>query len=133
MYLDWHHGGIRMGSGAYMFRKYFSGVMDKDGKWNTEESVLESWNILESSLGVIEKLWLPPGRRTKFMFSDQPSIADLSLAGEITNLEGIAYPLKDKFPSIYEWMYVHMMSIPKFKELHEKGAELVISNIKSME
>jgi hypothetical protein len=33
IYLDWHHAGIRMGSGGYMFRKYFSGLMDKEGVW----------------------------------------------------------------------------------------------------
>ena len=70
MYLDWHHGGIRMGPGAYMFRKYFSGVMDKDGKWNTEESVQESWDTMEKGLQLIEKLWLNPDRGSKFMFSD---------------------------------------------------------------
>ena len=35
--------GIRMGAGAYYFRKYFSGFMDKNGVWSTQESVNEAW------------------------------------------------------------------------------------------
>lgn len=50
MYLDWHHAGIRMGAGGYMFRKYFSGLMDKDGVWATQFAIDESWQILNRSL-----------------------------------------------------------------------------------
>ena len=42
MYLDWHHGGMRMGAGAYFFRAYFSGFMDKNGVWSTEQAVQEA-------------------------------------------------------------------------------------------
>ena len=50
MYLDWHHAGIRMGAGGYFFRKYFSGLMDKDGIWASKESIEESWKIINRSL-----------------------------------------------------------------------------------
>ena len=39
MYLDWHHNGIRMGAGGFMFRKYFSALMDKNGKGDSEYSI----------------------------------------------------------------------------------------------
>ena len=67
------------------------------------------------------------------MFGDQPSIADLSLAQEITQLEGIKYPLKEKYPSIYEWMYVHMMELPGFVEVYKEGSKKIIFIISSLE
>ena len=93
MYLDWHHMGIRMGSGAYYFRKYFSGIMDKNGVWSTQESINEAWKQILVSLKYIEKIWLYKDRKTKFMFSDKPTIADLSLACELTALIGFGYPI----------------------------------------
>ena len=42
-----------------------------------------------TSLDRIEKVWLSPDRKTRFMFDDRPSICDLSLACEITQLDGI--------------------------------------------
>ena len=53
------------------------------------------------SLKYIEKIWLYQDRKTKFMFSDKPSIADLSLACELTALIGFGYPIEEKFPSIH--------------------------------
>ena len=67
------------------------------------------------------------------MFGDKPSIADLSLAQELTSLEGIKYPLKEKFPSIYEWMYVNMMQIPGFEQVHTQGAKKLTYIIKTLE
>ena len=122
MYLDWHHAGIRMGAGGYFFRKYFSGLMDKNGVWASKESIEESWKIMSRSLQQIERIWLKPTRGFKFMFSDHPSIADLTLACELTQMEGINFPLKEKFPAIHQWMYEHMMSIPQFKKIHEMGS-----------
>ena len=55
------------------------------------------------------------------MFGDKPSIADLSLAGELGNFSAMDFPMKDKFPSIYKWLHEDMMSIPGFKEVHDKG------------
>ena len=63
------------------------------------------------------------------MFGDFPSIADLSLACELANMEGIKYPLKEKFPRIHNWLYNNMMSIPGFKMIHDKGVPTVVKNI----
>lgn len=61
------------------------------------------------------------------MFSDEPSICDLSLACELTQLHAIGMEsmLKEKYPSIHHWFYVNMMSIPAFKQVHDDGAAKV--------
>lgn len=56
------------------------------------------------------------------MFGDKPSICDLSLACELTNLEAINFDLA-KFPEVNKWLYTHMMSIPEFKHYHEQGSQ----------
>ena len=124
MYLDWHHANIRMGAGGYLFRKYFSGLMDKNGVYSSKESVEESWKILNRSLQQVERIWLFKDRGYKFMFSDFPSIADLSLACELTQLESINFPLH-KFPQINSWFYESMMSIEPFKSTHLEGSKKV--------
>jgi hypothetical protein len=58
------------------------------------------------------------------MFSDKSSIADLSLACELTQLETINYPLH-KFPEINHWFYESMMSIEPFKKVHLEGSKKV--------
>ena len=52
-YLDWHHMGIRMGTGAYFFRTYFSGLMSKDGTWSTQESIDESYHLMMKAMKLI--------------------------------------------------------------------------------
>ena len=48
--------GIRMGAGAYYFRKYFSGLMDKNGVWSTQESINEAGlKISEFPLSSLKK------------------------------------------------------------------------------
>ena len=98
MYLDWHHAGIRLGAAGYFFRKFFSGFMNKSGVWASEESVQESWLQIKRSLQLIEKIWLSPDRKGAYMFGDEPSIADLSLGGEITGLVSFGYPLQENYP-----------------------------------
>ena len=62
------------------------------------------------------------------MFGNEPTIADLMLAFELQQLEGVNFHnehLKTKYPSIYHWMYVEMMSIDGFKEVWVKGNKLL--------
>ena len=70
MYLDWHHGNIRMGAGGYMFRKFFSAIMDKDGKGASQYSINESYELMVKSLKQIERIWLPRNSTKRFMFGD---------------------------------------------------------------
>ena len=135
MYLDWHHAGIRMGAGGFMFRKYFSALMDKNGKGDTEFSVQEAWTILVKSLKYIERIWLPRNSSKRFMFGDDPSIADLSLACELGNLSAIdhLYPLKEKHPSIWKWLNEDMMNIEGFAKVQNIGVPRVKVIIKTLE
>jgi glutathione S-transferase len=120
-YLDWHHGNIRVGAAMYMFRKYVSGFMDKDGIFASEFAIQDSWETLQKSLRIIEKVWLPRGQKKKFMFGDEPSIADISLSVELANLVEIEnFPLLEKHPSIHKWLYEDMMSVPGYKPLHDR-------------
>ena len=131
-YLDWHHGGIRMGTGAYFFRTYASGLMSKDGTWSTQESVDEAYELMMKTLSKIEKIWLRADRKSKFMFGSKPSIADLSLGCEITNLLASGYDLGKNYPSINAWYCDGMMSIPSFKKLHEEATPRIKMWFKSV-
>ena len=82
----------------------------------------------------ILRIWLPGTRKTQFMFGDKPSIADLSLAYELTQLDGIGFApvLEEKFPTIHEWMYVQMLSIPEFRKINAVGADKVRYVVKAL-
>jgi len=54
-YLDWHHNGIRMGAGGYIFRKYVSPLT---GKPAPKEAIDESLMMLKKSLKLMEDYWL---------------------------------------------------------------------------
>ena len=77
MYLNWHHEG--MGGNKYFFNKYVSGLCNRNGVWASDSEVKRSYDHLIESLTYISEIWLKPNRGTKFMFGDDPSIADLSL------------------------------------------------------
>ena len=70
-----------MGSVAYFFGKYLSGFT---GKWASQESVDEGYKQYLRSLTLIQRIWLKKDRKGDYMFGDKPSIADLSLASELT-------------------------------------------------
>jgi glutathione S-transferase len=83
-----------------------------------DPALMQSLTKLQKiSLDKIAKQWLNPKRGFKFMFGDEPSICDLSLACELTQLHAVGKEsmLKENYPSIHHWFYVNMMSIPAFK------------------
>ena len=59
------------------------------------------------------------------MFGDRPSIADLSLACELTQMDGVGFPFKEKYPSIDEWLHGHMMSIDGWRQVYLKGYKII--------
>ena len=59
------------------------------------------------------------------MFGDEPSIADLCLFGEITYLIGMEYPFDVEYENILKWYTEGMLSIPEFKEIHQKGFDRI--------
>ena len=80
-YLHWHHSNIRMGAHQFMFRKYF--IKGMRGRLASQSEIDEAWNHIFPCLDKIEQIWLPKDSAEKFMFGDEPSIADLSLAFEL--------------------------------------------------
>ena len=54
-YLDWHHNGLRLGAGGYLFRKYLSLLT---GKPAPKEAIQESIVIFQKALTLMEKYWL---------------------------------------------------------------------------
>ena len=54
-YLDWHHNGLRLGAGGFMFRKY---ITPFTGKPAPPESIKESLYVLKTSLSLMETYWL---------------------------------------------------------------------------
>merc|ERR1712086_261121 len=120
-YLHWHHQGIRMGAGYLFFREFVSGMISKDGQWATQAMVDEAYNHLIKSLGIIEEKWINEKLKTKYMFGDKPSIVDLSLACELTQIISAGYDLSKDHPYIHAWYFGPMMEIKTFKELHDKS------------
>ena len=77
-YLDWHHNGLRLGAGGFIFRKYVSPFT---GKPAPKEAIEESKVIFKRALSLMEKYWLQGDK--KYLISDQPTIADVSAACEL--------------------------------------------------
>ena len=100
---------IRAGAGGFIFRTYF--IKNMTGKAATPEQIKESEDMLHTSLKVIQKIWITG--QSKFMFGDEPSIADLSLACELTQLEGIQFPMAEMYPKIHAW-YQNMLTLKGF-------------------
>ena len=81
----------------------------------------EAYTMLEKAIRKVSKLWLKDDDTKAYMFGDQPSIADLSLACELTTLDAFDYDMKGKFPRIHRWLTVDMPKIPGFSEIDEEG------------
>ena len=50
-----------------------------------------AYKMFYESLKTIEKIWLPRNSNKKFMFGNEPTIADLALAYELQQFEGIDF------------------------------------------
>ena len=84
------------------------------GREANEVIIEEDWKNLLASMKKLEQVWLPNNSTKKYMFGDQPTIADLSLAMELIQLEGIDFHnkiLKPKYPGVYKWLYTNMMEV----------------------
>ena len=119
IYMSWHHANIRSSASGYYFANYLSGIIGPE--WAKEEVVQQNEAMLGVALDGIERVWLSPERKTKFMFGDKPSICDLFLATEIGQLMAVDYPFEKEYPSIHEWMMKHMLGLPGYKKIHYEG------------
>jgi glutathione S-transferase len=114
-YLDWHHNGLRLGAGGYLFRKYLSPLT---GKPAPKEAIQESVVIFQRALSLMEKYWL---ESTPYLNGTEPSIADLSAACELAQTNAIPFfdDYPKKYPKVYAWLK-RMLEIPEMKQIHEK-------------
>ncbi|EFJ31777.1 hypothetical protein SELMODRAFT_144252 [Selaginella moellendorffii] len=118
--LDWHHANLRRGAAGLVMALVLAPVLglSKDPKLASD-----SEKLLRSSLSKIEDVWLQGG--TKFLGgSFKPSIADLSLCCEITQLELLgAAKLSDllsPFPKLRQWLIdTEEATSPHFGEIHK--------------
>lgn len=81
--LDWHHSNLRHGTVKYLLNTVLAPVF---GLPLNPEAAAEGEELLSSSLYKIESIWLK-GNGRFLLGGNQPSIADLSLACEIMQLE----------------------------------------------
>ena len=114
-YLDWHHNGLRLGAGGYLFRKYVSPFT---GKAAPKEAIEESYMFFQRSLALMETYWL---KETPYLTGNEPTIADLSAACELaqTNAIGKLAAFRPQYTKVYAWLE-RMLAIPEMKTIHEK-------------
>jgi glutathione S-transferase len=113
MYLDWHHLNIRRGAASLVFFTVFKSSPMKMN-FDDDEQREEVLKILKKSLKFIEKSVL---NSHKFIGDlNEPSIADLSLYGELSQLSLVNYDLTP-FKNIKIWMK-KMEKLPNHAEIH---------------
>ncbi|XP_038687046.1 glutathione S-transferase T1-like [Tripterygium wilfordii] len=81
--LDWHHSNLRRGAAAFVLNTVLAPAL---GLPLNPQAAAEAEKILTQSLSTMETVWLK-GSGKFLLGSNQPSIADLSLACEIMQLE----------------------------------------------
>ncbi|KAI3468748.1 hypothetical protein Pfo_025411 [Paulownia fortunei] len=81
--LDWHHSNLRRGSVGYIFN---STIALAFGQPLNSKAAAEGEKLLSASLATIESFWLV-GDGPFLLGNAEPSIADLALVCEITQLE----------------------------------------------
>ncbi|KAM3321790.1 Glutathione S-transferase T1 [Capsicum baccatum] len=83
--LDWHRTTFPRGPGSYFFYAVFASAV---GRPLNAKAVARTEKELIAALAKIESVWLQ--KKGRFLLgSNQPSIADLSLACEVMQLEGL--------------------------------------------
>lgn len=114
-YLHWHHSNLRVGAAHTIFNKVF--LPNMTGQAPDEEMLKTNEKILNKSKKILETHFL---RDTKFINSDDISIADLQAMCEFTEfwVAGID-PLADK-PRLSQWLADCQKELaPHFDEVHK--------------
>ncbi|CAA2968825.1 glutathione S-transferase T1-like [Olea europaea subsp. europaea] len=117
--LDWHHSNLRRGSATYIFNSLIALAL---GRPLNLEKAAEGEKILIASLAKIESFWLRDDGPF-LLGNSQPSIADLSLACEVMQLELVETKDRDRILShhnrILKWVEdTKSAAAPHFEELH---------------
>ncbi|KAI5065113.1 hypothetical protein GOP47_0019808 [Adiantum capillus-veneris] len=119
--LDWHHTNLRRGSAGLVMNRVIAPAL---GHPLDPKAASECEALVKASLDTINTLWLnEDGSFLKG--SSEPSIADLSLACEVTQLQFLGEETKAKilspYPKVRNWLdAVEKATSPHFESAHEK-------------
>ncbi|KAI3522560.1 hypothetical protein L1887_00437 [Cichorium endivia] len=117
--LDWHHSYLRRGAAGLVFNSILAPL---NGFRAYPQVIIQAEEILLRSLSKLENVWLKNGR---FLIgSSQPSIADISLACEVMQLEVLSekdyHRILDPYKRVKKWIDdVRSVTAPHFDEVHE--------------
>jgi glutathione S-transferase len=81
--LDWHHTNLRPGAAGYVLNSVLGPAL---GLPLNPKAAAEAEQLLTKSLTTLDTFWLK-GNAMFLLGSNQPSIADLSLVCELTQLQ----------------------------------------------
>ncbi|XP_047967068.1 glutathione S-transferase T1-like isoform X2 [Salvia hispanica] len=116
--LDWHHTNLRRGSVGYLLNTVFAVAFGMPGD---PKAAAEGEKLLSASLARIESFWLQGG--PFLLGNSKPTIADLALACEVTQLEVADQNDHDRImephSKIVKWLKdVKSATTPHFEEIH---------------
>lgn len=119
--LDWHHSNLRHGSAGLVLNRVLAPAL---GLPLNSQAASEAEILLKSSLSMLETIWLS-GNGRFLAGSYQPSIADLSLACEVMQLELLdrrdVDMLLGPHEKVRKWLEkVKEVTKPHFEEVHDK-------------
>lgn len=119
--LDWHHSNLRRGSAGLVLNRVLAPAL---GLPLNSQVASEAEILLKSSLSMLETIWLS-GNGRFLAGSYQPSIADLSLACEVMQLELLdrrdVDMLLGPHEKVRKWLEkVKEVTKPHFEEVHDK-------------
>lgn len=117
--LDWHHSNLRYGAVNYVINTVLGPAL---GRPLNPKAAAEAEKVLLSSLSKLEDIWLNGDGRF-LLGAFQPSIADLSLVCELTQLEVLDEKDRDRILSPYKkvlrWIKdTKAATNPHFDEMH---------------
>ncbi|KAH7314849.1 hypothetical protein KP509_21G023800 [Ceratopteris richardii] len=119
--LDWHHTNLRRGSAGLIVNRVIGPAL---GRPLDEKAAAECEALLKASVKKIDALWL--NESGPFLTgSPEPSIADLSLACELMQVEFLGEEFKSELvnphPKVKHWLAaVEKALAPHFEDVHQK-------------
>lgn len=117
--LDWHHSNLRRGSAALVMNRVIAPSL---GRPLDAKAAYDAEIVLKESLSTLETVWLK-GKGNFLTGSLQPSIADLSLACEVMQLQLLdkdnVSELLGPREKVKKWLdAVEKATAPHFSEAH---------------
>ncbi|KAI4326968.1 hypothetical protein L6164_019477 [Bauhinia variegata] len=117
--LHWHHMNLRRGAATYVLNSILAPAL---GLPLNQQAAAGAENFLSTSLSTIENVWLK-GNGRFLLGGFQPTIADLSLVCELTQLELLDEKDRNRFLGPYKKVQLWIESVrnatrPHFDEVH---------------